>query len=349
MAGLSLEPTECGGVRIATLHREQLPSALYGLLQVLFYDDLEESSTRFVSITCQQQMLTLIADGPRLERVPGLAIGETEWAVLRVDGVLDTVGALASLTSPLALAKIPVFHLSTYDSEFVLVPRERLSDALGCFAPPAPLKARRSGSRDASALAASAPAPAVAADAGADAASTSHTHSYPTHSYPLENLAAHPTTILRLQRSYEHLHVGALLRLLFFQEAGDEPQAVVSLTWSPDNELSIITGVTAWWAEHCASSPRGLSGVHQEEMVPISLVAPLDATGVVAATASVLAGCQISILGCSTLSGEGMATDFTLVPISQVDEARRAFVEAGFNLVDGSRSPGAEEDEGRGS
>ena len=47
MAGLSLEPTECGDVRIATLHREQLPSALYGLLQVLFYDDLEESSTRF--------------------------------------------------------------------------------------------------------------------------------------------------------------------------------------------------------------------------------------------------------------------------------------------------------------
>ena len=38
-------------------------------------------------------------------------------------------------------------------------------------------------------------------------------------------------------------------------------------------------------------------------MVPISLVADLNETGVVAAMASVLAGSQISILGCSSLAG----------------------------------------------
>mmetsp|Transcript_62268 Transcript_62268/g.171076 ORF Transcript_62268/g.171076 Transcript_62268/m.171076 type:complete len:83 (-) Transcript_62268:260-508(-) len=69
-------------------------------------------------------------------------------------------------------------------------------------------------------------------------------------------------------------------------------------------------------------------------MIPICIRdAGLNETGVVAAMASVLASSQISILGCSTLSGGGLATDFTLVPLSQVAEATAAFEAAGFHVV----------------
>ena len=60
--------------------------------------------------------------------------------------------------------------------------------------------------------------------------------------------------------------------------------------------------------------------------------AGLSETGVVATMASVLAASQISILGISTLSGNGLATDFTCVPATQVDEAIDAFESAGFDV-----------------
>jgi hypothetical protein len=60
-------------------------------------------------------------------------------------------------------------------------------------------------------------------------------------SHPLE-LLDHvcPTSILRLQNAHAHLHMGALLRLLFLPRPTDEQNALVNLTWSPDNELSIF-------------------------------------------------------------------------------------------------------------
>ena len=227
MAGLSLEPVETCSVRIATLHKDQVQAAMYGLLHVLFFDDTDDEA-RFASVTCvQQQMYTIVADAPRLERVTGLEVDPTEWAVLRVDGVLDVVGAIASLTSPLANRGIPVFHLSTYDSEFVLVPRERLADALGCFPGQSP----------------SSPAQPSDPEAGSEGAEAdSEGAEAHRHSYPLEMLEQHPMTILRLEKQYEPWHVGALLRLLFFPEPEDPEQPLVSLTWSPDNELSILAG-----------------------------------------------------------------------------------------------------------
>ena len=55
-----------------------------------------------------------------------------EWRGFRVEGKLDfdLVGILAGLTRPLAEAGIPVFCVSTYDTDYLFVKRERLEDAL---------------------------------------------------------------------------------------------------------------------------------------------------------------------------------------------------------------------------
>ena len=53
------------------------------------------------------------------------------WRVLSLDGPLphDAVGILARLTGVLASAGVPIFALSTFDTDHVLVPTPRAADA----------------------------------------------------------------------------------------------------------------------------------------------------------------------------------------------------------------------------
>ena len=319
-----LEPlVDVDDVRIATLAMDDLPRAMYAILKMLLFDETQEP--RFLSLTRCGQTLTLVADAPRLASVPGLSIDDTEWAVIHVDEqhvvhdgvdagdfgenlILSMPGIIARLTGPLAAQQIPVFHLSTYDSEFILVPRARLDDALACF----------SGQH--------APMPSAAATANPF-----------KHTYPLEVLEQNQLSILRLEKRFLSQHTGALLRLLFLPLPGDPAQALVSVTDSPDNDLSLLCTPAPWWREHCDGLPDGLSGVDFAEWVPICVRdAELNETGIVAAMASVLSAQRISILGCSTLSGGGdtdrLATDFTLVPRTELERAKRAFQEAGFEM-----------------
>ncbi len=54
------------------------------------------------------------------------------WGALEVEGPLDfaIVGLLAEITAVLARAEISVFALSTFDTDYVLVPEDRLDEAL---------------------------------------------------------------------------------------------------------------------------------------------------------------------------------------------------------------------------
>ncbi len=53
------------------------------------------------------------------------------WLALVLEGPLahDLVGVLTSVLEPLAAAGVPVFALSTFDTDVVLVPEGRLADA----------------------------------------------------------------------------------------------------------------------------------------------------------------------------------------------------------------------------
>ena len=57
---------------------------------------------------------------------------EDGWRALKVCGPLDfaLVGILAHIASALAEASVPLFALSTYDTDYVLVKDDKLADAL---------------------------------------------------------------------------------------------------------------------------------------------------------------------------------------------------------------------------
>jgi len=76
-------------------------------------------STDELSIVCEDHR---VPEGVRVER---------GWVALRLEGPFpfSMTGVAASFLQPLAEAKIPIFAISTFDTDYVLVKREDLERA----------------------------------------------------------------------------------------------------------------------------------------------------------------------------------------------------------------------------
>ena len=68
----------------------------------------------------------------REENVPAGVTCNKGWRCLRIGGTLDfsETGILSSVTAPLAGAGIPVYALSTYSTDLILIKEEDLSQAV---------------------------------------------------------------------------------------------------------------------------------------------------------------------------------------------------------------------------
>jgi uncharacterized protein len=86
-----------------------------------------------LSITRTPEELSIVCD----ERdAPAGAPSEKGWRCLAVEGPLPftATGILASLAGPLAEARVSVFVLSTFDTDYLLVRASQLDDALATLA-----------------------------------------------------------------------------------------------------------------------------------------------------------------------------------------------------------------------
>ncbi len=82
-----------------------------------------------LSVTRTGDELSIVCVG---DAVPPEAAASRGWRAMRVAGPLDfaLTGILASLAAPLAEAGVPIFALSTHDTDYVLVPEDRLPRAV---------------------------------------------------------------------------------------------------------------------------------------------------------------------------------------------------------------------------
>ena len=73
--------------------------------------------------------LTVVCDRAA---VPDDVTAERGWRALRVAGRLDLTltGVLAAILAPLAAAEVPIFAVSSFDTDYVLVPAARLEQAI---------------------------------------------------------------------------------------------------------------------------------------------------------------------------------------------------------------------------
>jgi hypothetical protein len=83
----------------------------------------------FVSITRTVDELSVVC---LEDEVPQNVRCEKGWRCFKVQGPLDfsLTGVLASLTAPLAEAKITVFALSTFDTDYLMVKEKDLEAAI---------------------------------------------------------------------------------------------------------------------------------------------------------------------------------------------------------------------------
>ena len=82
----------------------------------------------FCSTTITPDELSIVVEK---ECVPAGIRAEGTWRALKIAGPipLSAVGILASVAEPLARARINLFAISTFDTDYVLVASDRLEDA----------------------------------------------------------------------------------------------------------------------------------------------------------------------------------------------------------------------------
>lgn len=86
----------------------------------------------FFSVTRTPDELSIVcAENLVPQRDEGVVV-ERGWVALRIEGPFPfaMTGVLASFVQPLAEAEIPVFAVSTFDTDYVLVKSEGLKPAL---------------------------------------------------------------------------------------------------------------------------------------------------------------------------------------------------------------------------
>lgn len=84
--------------------------------------------SRFFSITRTEEEVSIFCDSERMEDVEGKIDG---WRAFRVAGQLDLqlTGILSALAMPLAAKQIPVFSISTHDTDYMLMRSEYVEEA----------------------------------------------------------------------------------------------------------------------------------------------------------------------------------------------------------------------------
>ena len=92
----------------------------------------DERSAPLTSITWTPVETSVIC---RADLAPAGAVVETGWRCLRMAGPLDLAltGIMASVAAPLAEARVNIFAFSTYDTDYVLVPSVRLTEAVAAL------------------------------------------------------------------------------------------------------------------------------------------------------------------------------------------------------------------------
>lgn len=93
-----------------------------------------ESATVW-SLTRTPRELSVVC--PEDDLPPSVEVAERGWRALEVEGPIPfgETGVIAAITAPLAAAGIPVFVLSTYDTDLVLVREGHLEGAIAALGP----------------------------------------------------------------------------------------------------------------------------------------------------------------------------------------------------------------------
>jgi uncharacterized protein len=87
------------------------------------------SPSRFTTISRTSDELSIVCPE---KVVPSGIKKEGGWRIIKVDGPLDfaLTGILDAIVEPLAKARISIFAISTYDTDYVMVKSDKVDEAI---------------------------------------------------------------------------------------------------------------------------------------------------------------------------------------------------------------------------
>ena len=104
---------------------------IFGICHLAKNSEIPEWTRSFVgfcSITRTDDELSIVA--PQ-EKIPAGVLVEKGWLTFKVQGPLgfSLTGIVSSLSTPLAKAKISIFYISTYETDYLMVEEKNFSKA----------------------------------------------------------------------------------------------------------------------------------------------------------------------------------------------------------------------------
>ncbi|KAF8560082.1 hypothetical protein OG21DRAFT_1401606 [Imleria badia] len=96
---------------------DEIPSDALRALSV------SEARSGIISITRTAEEISLVCEAEE---------DQGEWKCIKIVGPMEfeLTGVICAFTTPLKNAAIPVFAISTWNTDYVLVPKERIMDAI---------------------------------------------------------------------------------------------------------------------------------------------------------------------------------------------------------------------------
>jgi len=87
-------------------------------------------SRKFISITRTDEEISIVGE-------VGEGDGDScaEWRCIKITGPMDfgVTGVMSNFTAPLKAAGVPIFAVSTWNTDYVLVPKEKADEAVGAL------------------------------------------------------------------------------------------------------------------------------------------------------------------------------------------------------------------------
>jgi len=129
-------------LRVCKLSREYIVNRAAAIIQMFFFP--EESVSRFLSYTETENEITLVAPEEYLEqlqfepsghvaKVSDFMIGRITWRPIQIGcqplGLIET-GIVSAFTEAISRAQTDIFYISTFMSDFGMVPSEQLDLAV---------------------------------------------------------------------------------------------------------------------------------------------------------------------------------------------------------------------------
>ncbi|KIM82367.1 hypothetical protein PILCRDRAFT_820774 [Piloderma croceum F 1598] len=88
-----------------------------------------DTSGRFLSITRTAEEISIVGE---VASILPVDVDDSKWKCINIAGPMEfgLTGVLSSFTAPLKDAKIPIFAVSTWNTDYILVPMDKTDEAV---------------------------------------------------------------------------------------------------------------------------------------------------------------------------------------------------------------------------